>query len=120
MATSGGRSSQYVPERGHAVWLDFDDGRGHEQGGRRPALVLTPKRYNEVVGNMVVCAISRQVKGYPFEVALPETSRVVRGAILVDQIRTVDYNARRVDFMGLVPVETMREVDKKLRALLTL
>jgi mRNA interferase MazF len=108
---------QYVPERGDLVWLDFDPHAGHEQGGRRPALALSPKYYNQKTGLGVFCPITNQVKGFPFEVALPPESKVT-GAVLADHLKNVDWrvrNARRIDHAG---PEILDEVLQKIAALL--
>src|SRR6187402_527768 len=94
---AGGRVR--VPARGDLMWLEFQDhaGRqhaGHEQVGRRPALVISPKAYNARAGLAIVCPITSQVKGYPFEVLLPP-DLPIQGAILSDQVRTIDWQARK-------------------------
>lgn len=76
----------YVPDRGDVVWLDFTPQAGHEQGGRRPAVVLSPVAYNKKVGLALLCPITSQVKGYPFEVLIPSGSPVT-GVILADQVK---------------------------------
>ncbi len=91
----------YVPERGDLVWLHFDPQSGHEQSGRRPALVISPKGYNRKVGLALFCPITSRVKGYPFEVELPEGMKVA-GAILADQVKSLDWRARKADRMGKV------------------
>ena len=65
------RLTNYVPRRGDAVWVDFNPQAGHEQAGRRPAVVLSPESYNGTVGLAILCPITNKVKGYPFEVAIP-------------------------------------------------
>lgn len=109
----------YVPERGHLVWLNFTPHAGHEQGGRRPALVLTPTSYNGLTGLMIAAPVTSRVKGYPFEVALPEGG-AVRGVILSDHARSVDWRARRAEFVVAVPEAVLEEVGGKLAALLQL
>lgn len=110
---------RYVPNRGDFVELDFDPAYGHEQQGARPALVLTPVSYNEKTDLAVVCAITNQVKGYPFEVIIPQGARVT-GAVLVDQVRTVDWRSRRARFLAKCPAPTLTDVGAKMRALLNL
>ena len=80
---------RYVPARGDAIWLTFTPQAGHEQAGRRPALVLSPASYNGKVGLAILCPITSQTKGYPFEVATPAGSRV-SGVILADQVKSLD------------------------------
>lgn len=87
-------SPDYVPERGDIVWLQFDPQAGHEQAGHRPALVISPRAYNGRVGLALFCPLTSQVKGYPFEVLLP-AGGVARGAILADQVKSLDWGARQ-------------------------
>lgn len=109
----------YVPGRGHLVWLSFTPHAGHEQGGRRPALVLTPANYNALTGLMIAVPITSRVKGYPFEVALPEGG-AVQGVILSDHARSVDWRARRAEFVSEVGDTVLEEVGGKLAVLLNL
>ena len=110
-------SSRYVPDRGDAVWIDFHPQKGHEQAGRRPALVVSPQSYNGKVGLVLLCPITSQVKGYPFEVALPE-NLPVRGVVLADQVKSLDWRARRTERIDPLPAEVTREVLDKLMPLL--
>ena len=107
----------YVPERGHTVWLTFNPQAGHEQAGRRPALVLSPEAYNRKVGLALLCPITKQAKGYPFEVAIPEGFDVT-GVILSDQIKSLDWQARRAEFIARLPDDVVVEVLHKLNTLL--
>jgi mRNA interferase MazF len=107
----------YVPERGHAVWLDFTPQRGHEQAGRRPAVVVSPSTYNAKVGLMLACPITNQVKGYPFEVII-KSGLDVAGVILSDQIKSLDWAARNVEFICALPNEAVKEVLQKLSTLI--
>ena len=109
---------KYVPARGDAVWLVFDPQAGHEQAGRRPALVLSPVAYNRRVGLALMCPITSHVKGYPFEVAVPETDAALRGVILADQIRSLDWRARHATFIGRVPDTTVGQVIQLIQTLL--
>ena len=106
-----------VPDRGDIVWLTFNPQTGHEQAGRRPALVLSPVEYNRLVGLAILCPITRQIKGYPFEVVLPE-GLDVRGAILSDQVKCLDWRARQAEWLCHVPDATLVEVQHKLAALI--
>jgi mRNA interferase MazF len=108
----------YVPKRGDAVWLDFDPQAGHEQAGRRPAVVLSPRPYNERVGLAVVCPITSQQKGYPFEVPIP-ARLPVSGVILSDQVKNVDWVERRAAYICTLPAETITEILKKLALLIS-
>jgi mRNA interferase MazF len=107
----------YVPERGDAVWVDFDPQAGHEQAGRRPALVVSPAAYNGRTGLALLCPITSRVKGYPFEVQLPAGLKVA-GAVLSDQVKSLDWRVRRADFMEHVPDAIIGDVLQKLSALL--
>lgn len=107
----------YVPERGDAVWLDFDQTSGHEQLGRRPAVVISPRSYNKRVGLALVCPITSRIKGYPFEVVLP-SGLPIEGAVLADQPRSFDWVERSVVRAGPLPKPVVDEVIAKLAALL--
>ena len=104
------------PDRGNVVWLQFNPQAGHEQAGKRPALVLSPKEYNQKTGLAVFCLITSKVKGYPFEVKLPE-GLPVEGVILADQIKNVDWISRSAQFVCKIPVEIMQEVILKIETL---
>jgi mRNA interferase MazF len=107
----------YVPEQGHAIWLTFDPQAGHEQAGRRPAVVLTPASYNRTVGLLLACPVTTQVKGYPFEVALPQ-DLPLSGCALSDQVRSADWRARQASFICVLPQSTVTEIMAKLSTLL--
>lgn len=111
------RSRAYVPRRGDVVWLDLVPQAGHEQAGRRPAVVLSPQAYNQKVGLALLCPITSHVKEYPFEVTLPAGGKVT-GVILADQIKSLDWNARRAKFISALPMEVIEEVLAKVRVLL--
>ena len=96
----------YCPKRGDLVWLEFSPQAGHEQGGRRPALVLSPESYNGKVGLALACPVTSQVKGYPFEVPVP-SGLPVSGVILVDQVRSLDWRARNAFYSCTVPAEAV-------------
>lgn len=106
-----------APERGDVVWLSFSPQAGREQAGRRPALVLTPKLFNRRIGLAFVRPITSRVKGYPFEVALRGPGDV-SGVVLVDQLRSLDWRARRAEPAGRARTAVMAEVMAKLRPLL--
>jgi len=106
-----------VPDRGDVVWLTFNPQAGHEQAGRRPAVVLSPAAYNARVGLALFCPITTRVKGYPFEVALPE-GFPVGGVILADQVRSLDWLARRAEVVARLADEVVEEVLQKLETLL--
>jgi mRNA interferase MazF len=109
--------SHYCPRRGDVVWLSFSPQAGHEQAGHRPALVLSPESYNRKVGLALFCPITTQAKGYPFEVAVP-AGLEVSGVILADQVKSLDWKARKTRFGCQLPPETFQEVVAKLGPLL--
>lgn len=107
----------YVPERGDAVWLDFSPQAGHEQAGRRPAVILSPSAYNRRVKLALLCPITGRVKGYPFEVSIPEGERVT-GVILADQVKNLDWQVRKAELIAKLPDEVVDKVLRKLKTLL--
>jgi mRNA interferase MazF len=106
-----------VPRRGDAVWVSLQPQAGHEQGGRRPALVVSPEAYNRRVGLALLCPITSQAKGYPFEVAIP-AGAPVSGVVLSDQVKSLDWRARRAELVSALPDAVVAEVIGKLSALL--
>ncbi|MBS3967412.1 MAG: type II toxin-antitoxin system PemK/MazF family toxin [Truepera sp.] len=106
-----------VPDRGDVVWLSMNPQVGHEQTGRRPALVLSPAAYNGKVGLALLCPLTNQAKDYPFEVKVPE-GLPVGGVILSDQAKSLDWRARRAEFICALPHETVQEVLRKLGTLI--
>lgn len=107
----------YVPERGDIVWIGLNPQAGHEQAGRRPAVVVSPKAYNGKVGLGLFCPITSRVKGYPFEVTVPQ-GLPVGGVVLADQVKSLDWRARKAKFAGRLPVGASDEVLGKLGTLL--
>jgi len=112
------KKSAWVPDRGDAIWLQFDPQAGREQRGRRPALVLSPATYNARAGLAFVCPITSRVKGYPFEVALPE-GEAIADVVLVDHARSVAWPERHAELIGRLPQPTVQEVTAKLVALIS-
>lgn len=110
---------EYVPERGDIIWITLNPQAGHEQAGRRPALVISPAAYNRKVGLAIFCPITSHVKGYPFEVLIPAGHKAA-GVILSDQVKSLDWRARQATFMDKVPESVMKEVLKKLSTLIHL
>jgi mRNA interferase MazF len=108
----------YIPERGDAVWITLDPQVGHERSGRRPAVVLSPAAYNGRVGLALMCPITNRVKGYPFEVGLPE-GLAVTGVVLADQVKNLDWRARKAVRIGTVQPEVLSDVLVKLQTLLS-
>jgi mRNA interferase MazF len=107
----------YVPERGHVVWLNFSPQSGHEQAGRRPAVVLSPQAYNHKVGLAIFCPVTSQSKGYPFEVDIP-AGLGVTGVILADQVKSLDWRVRQAEYLAALPDQVMLELRQKLKTLL--
>jgi mRNA interferase MazF len=107
-----------IPDRGDVVRISMNPQAGHEQAGRRPALVLSPAAYNGKVGLAILCPITNQVKGYPFEVSIPGDLPVT-GVVLSDQAKSLDWRARKAEFMCALPGQTTHEVLLKLGTLLT-
>lgn len=107
----------HVPDQGDLVWLEFDPQAGHEQAGRRPALVLSPKSYNQATKLMLCCPVTSRVKGYPFEVVISGSTKI-SGVALSDQIRSLDWVARNAQFIDRVPASVLSEVALKQRVLL--
>lgn len=106
----------YVPDRGEAIWLNFRPQTGREQAGRRPALILSAASYNARVGLAVVCPITSQIMGYPFEVLLP-AGLPIRGVVLADQVRSLDWRDRQAEFIAPLPAAIIDEAVAKLAAL---
>lgn len=107
--------SRFVPDSGDLVWIDFDPVAGHEQGGHRPAVVLSPFAYNNKVGLMLCVPCTTQVKGYPFEVALSGSRDSVA---LADQVTNVDWRAREVVKKGVITPLELAEIKVKAKALI--
>ena len=116
-AAGGPARGDYVPERGDVVWLDFDPQAGREQAKRRPAVVLSPAAYNGRTSLALCCPVTSQVKGYPFEVALPAGGRV-QGVVLADQVRSLDWQARKATYLDALPAPALAQVLARARALL--
>lgn len=108
--------ADYVPGRGDVVWITLNPRGGHEQSGRRPAVVLSPRAYNAKVGLAVMCPVTNQVKGYPFEVTLPQ-GLPVSGAVLSDQVRSLDWRSWEAELICPLPPLVLDEILGKLRTL---
>ncbi|CAN5497651.1 endoribonuclease MazF [soil metagenome] len=107
----------YIPARGDIVWLEFDPQIGKEQSGKRPALVLSPTSYNQTTGLAIVCPITKQVKGYPFEVQT--YGKKIAGVVLADHIKSLDWRQRKAQFVERCSAPMLEEVLAKLEALLS-
>jgi mRNA interferase MazF len=106
------------PDRGDLVWVSLNPQEGHEQAGRRPALVVSPAEYNKRVGLALMCPITSKSKGYPFEVSLPDNLKI-SGVVLSDQVKSLDWRAREAQVADVAPESTTAEVMGKLNALLS-
>jgi mRNA interferase MazF len=106
-----------TPGEGSRIYTTTWDANGYEQAGRRPAVVLSPQQYNARVGLALFCPITSRAKGYPFEVAIP-AGLPVGGVVLSDQVKSLDWRARRADFICALPRETVTEILEKLAVLL--
>ena len=107
-----------APARGDVFWINLSPQAGHEQAGRRPALVLSPDSYNSKVGLAIICPITSQIKQYPFEVHIP-SGFPVAGVVLSDHVRSLDWRARHAEFICSLPEKTVKEVTQILGSLLT-
>jgi mRNA interferase MazF len=110
------KSGNYVPDRGDIVWINFTPQTGHEQRGKRPALILSPKIYNEKTSLCICLPITSKVKGYPFEVALPDDLEI-QGVVLSDQIKNLDFSTRDVSFVCKVDSSVVEIVQRNVLAL---
>ena len=106
----------YVPQRADVVWLTFDPQAGHEQAGRRPAVVVSPGKYNQKVGVALFCPITARSKGYPYEVAIPP-GLPIEGVILSDQLKSLDWRARQAQLVARLPETSMADLLAKIRTL---
>ncbi|PKN68583.1 MAG: mRNA-degrading endonuclease [Chloroflexi bacterium HGW-Chloroflexi-5] len=111
------KSGKYVPSRGDIVWLSFNPQSGHEQSGRRPGIVVSPKEYNETVGLALCCPITSRIKDYPFEVRIVIKNKI-DGVILSDQLKSLDWRERQVKYIASAPKEIMQETIEKLTLLI--
>ncbi len=111
-------TASYVPKRGDVVYISLNPQAGHKQSGRRPAVVLSPLPYNDKVGLALLCPITNQVKGYPFEVVIP-ADILVTGVILSDQLKSLDWRTRNAEFICTLPPRTVAEVLQKINLLLS-
>jgi mRNA interferase MazF len=108
-------NEKYIPHRGDIVWLNFDPQVGHEQKGKRPAIVLSPQEYNEKVGLALFCPITSKIKNYPFEV---KVDGEIVGVILSDQLKSLDWRIRKAEYIMRVSTNTLKEVQENIHMLL--
>ena len=116
MVAAKSTRARYVPDRGDMVWFDFQPAAGHEQSGRRPALVLSQRSYNERTGLAVLCPITSQVKGYPFEVRI--AAGLIDGVVLADHLKNLDWRARRAQFIAKLPAASLQQVTRRAALLI--
>jgi len=109
-------AKNYIPERGDLVWLNFDPQSGHEQKGKRPAIVISPKEYNEKVGLGLFCPITSKIKNYPFEVNIE--SKKISGVVLSDQVKSFDWKTRKIEFIEKIASEKVKEIVNKISVLI--
>ncbi|MBW8050178.1 MAG: endoribonuclease MazF [Cytophagales bacterium] len=109
--------SKYTPDKGDVVWLSFDPQTGHEQSGRRPALVISPKKYNSKVRLALFCPVTGKIKGYPYEVAIPPKLKI-KGTVLADQVKSLDWKVRKAEYICKIPDDILIEVLEKVNTLL--
>jgi mRNA interferase MazF len=112
-----GDTMSYIPNRGDIVWISFTPQAGHEQAGQRPAFVLSSSTYNGKVVLAILCPITSQIKNYPFEVLIPDGLKI-GGAILSDQVKSLDWKIRQVEFICKAPTSILDEVLQKLGTLI--
>ena len=109
----------YCPDAGDFVWLEFDPQAGHEQAGRRPALVLSPRQYNRLTGLCIACPVTSRVRGFPFEVLIPPDHHP-GGAVLCDPVKSMDWAARKAQLISRAPKTVLDELRAKLKTLLAI
>jgi mRNA interferase MazF len=110
------RGEPYAPSRGEIVWLQFEPRAGHEQSGRRPAVIISPREYNQKVGLCLCCPVTSRPKGYPFEVELPAGMKV-EGVVLCDQLKSLDWKARNARIISTLPGRSLKEIQARILAL---
>lgn len=110
------KSKNYIPEKGDIVWLDFDPQAGHEQKGRRPALMISHKEYNEKVGLGILCPITSKEKGYPFEVKVE--GKKINGCVLCDQVKSLDWKTREIEFIEKANNEIVERVVEIIKVII--
>ena len=107
----------WIPDRGDLVWVSFTPQAGREQAGHRPAVIVSPALYNRKSGLALMCPVTKHIKNYPFHVRLPE-GLPVQGEVQSDQVRSLDWEARKAEFICRLPKDIMQEIMGKLTALL--
>jgi len=108
--------TSYIPDRGDIVWLNFSSQQGHEQAGKRPAIILSPKSYNQNSKLTLACPITSKVKNYPFEVRV-KTNKI-DGVVLADQVKNLDWTMRDMSFVERAPYEVLEQTQELIETLL--
>ena len=109
------KADDYVPERGDIVWITLNPRIGHEQSGRRPAVIISPSSYNFKANLALTCPITNRVKGYPFEVVLP-SKMIITGAVLTDQLRSLNWREREALFITKLPDKALEKIIERIEA----
>lgn len=107
--------NDYVPDIGDIIWLNFTPQAGHEQAGHRPAVVLTPKSYNQLTNLLICCPLTTKIKGYPFEVSI---NGIPKNVVLSDQIKSLDWRIRKAEFKGKIAPSELEDIRRKIAVLL--
>ena len=113
------RSSEYIPDRGDIVWLNFDPTKGREQAGHRPAFIVSPASFNRASNLAFLCPITKQVKGFSFEVPFTSITGKITGAVLVHHLRSIDWKVRKVSFADKASEDVIFEVLAKLETIVS-
>lgn len=108
----------YIPKRGDIVWTNFDPAAGHEQKGKRPALILSPETFNKHFGMALAAPITSRARGHAFEVILDQPDIMIKGVVLCQQLKMIDFKARGLQFADMAPGEVLAEVLGKIKSLL--
>ena len=108
----------YIPKRGDIVWTNFDPAAGHEQKGKRPAIILSPVAYNKMVSFALAAPITSRVRGHVFEVALDNPDFKIQGVILCQQIKMIDFKSRGLQYIEQAPEQALNQALAKVRAIL--
>lgn len=109
--------ASYIPDRGDIVWLNFSPQQGHEQADMRPAIILSPKRYNQNSMLLLACPITSKIKQYPFEVRIKANK--IDGVVLADKVKNLDWTTRDISFVARAPYEVLEHIQELIETLLS-